>query len=104
MVVVAALYARFRGWRPGGSFSLGKWGLPVNIVALIYGIGALLNLVWPRSPDQPWFVNYGMLVTIAGVLLTGFIYMAARKTHDRGEAPAADAWLLSRAKKVDMTV
>ena len=95
MVVVAALYARFRGWLPGGSFKLGRWGLPVNIAALVYGVGALLNLVWPRSPDQPWFVNYGMLVTIAGVFLTGFIYMAVRKTHDRGTSPAADAWLLS---------
>jgi amino acid transporter len=99
MVVVAALYARFKGWQPGGSFSLGKWGLPVNIVALIYGVGALLNIVWPRSPDQPWFVDYAMLVTIAGVFLTGFIYMAVRKTHDRGETPAADAWLLSGANK-----
>jgi amino acid transporter len=99
MVVVAALYARFRGWKPGGSFSLGAWGLPVNIVALIYGVAALLNIVWPRSPDQAWFVDYGMLVTIAGVFLTGFIYMAVRKTHDRGETPAADAWLLSGAHK-----
>jgi len=99
MVVIAALYARFRGWVPGGSFSLGKWGLPVNLVALVYGVGALLNIVWPRSPDQPWFVNYGMLVTIAGVFFTGFLYMAVRKTHDRGEAPAADAWLLSAAKE-----
>lgn len=99
MVVVAALYARFRGWRPGGAFKLGKWGLPVNIAALVYGVGALLNIVWPRTPDQPWFVNYGMLVTMGGVFLTGFIYMAARKTHDRGNTPAADAWLLSGVTK-----
>lgn len=96
MVVLAALYARFRGWRPGGAFTLGKWGLPVNIAALVYGVGALLDIIWPRSPDQPWFVNFAMLVTIAGIFVTGFLYMAVGKTHDRGESPSADAWLLTR--------
>ncbi len=94
MVVVAALYARWRGWRPGGAFSLGKWGLPVNIVALVYGVTALLDMVWPRSPDQPWYVNYGMMFTVGLIGVIGLGYMALRRTHDRGAAPAADAWLL----------
>ena len=94
MVVIAALHARSHGWRPGGSFSLGRWGLPVNAIALVYGIGALLDMIWPRSPDQPWYVNYGMIVTLVGVVATGLFYMAFRRTHDRGEAPAGDAWLL----------
>jgi amino acid transporter len=95
MVVLAALYARFRGWRPGGGFSLGRWGLPVNVLALVYGVSALLDMVWPRSPDQPWFVNYGMIFTVCLVAGLGLFYMALRRTHDRGEAPAADAWLLN---------
>src|SRR3990172_2827451 len=36
-VVLAALIARTRGWRPIGSFQLGRWGMPVNVIALIYG-------------------------------------------------------------------
>jgi len=96
MVVVAALYARFHGWRPGGVFSLGAWGWPVNIAALIYGVGAIVNMAWPRTPDQPWFVNFAMPVTIAAVFGSGFLYMALRRSHDRGDAPAADAWSLAR--------
>jgi amino acid transporter len=97
MVVASALYARLRGWRPGGAYSLGRWGLAVNVTALIYGIGALINFVWPRTPDQPWFLNYGMLLTIAGIFATGLAYMAIGRAHDRGDAPAADAWLLTNA-------
>jgi amino acid transporter len=97
MVVVAAIYARLRGWRPGGAFSLGAWGLPVNVIALIYGVGALLDMIWPRTPDQPWYVNDAMIVTVIGILAVGLGYMTVRKPHDQGMAPAGDAWLLNRA-------
>jgi amino acid transporter len=60
MIVVAALVARSRGWRPAGAFTLGVWGWPVNIAALAYGIGAIVNMSWPRSPNDPWFSNYGV--------------------------------------------
>jgi amino acid transporter len=100
MVVAAALYARYRGWRPGGQFTLGAWGLPVNIIALVYGIGALIDIVWPRTPDQPWYLNYGMLVTILCIGCAGLLYMALARSHDRGEAPAADAWEITRRRKM----
>jgi amino acid transporter len=99
MVVAAALYARFRGWRPGGVFTLGAWGVPVNMVALVYGLGALTDIVWPRTPDQPWYLNYGMLVTIICIGGAGLLYMVFARSHDRGDAPAADAWdITSRAQ------
>jgi len=94
MVVIAALYARSRGWRPGGAFSLGAWGMPLNLAALVYGVGALADMIWPRSPDQPWYVNDGMIVTIIGVCGLGGTIMAVFRSHDRGDAPAADAWTL----------
>jgi amino acid transporter len=48
LVVAAALAARLRGWKPKGRFTLGAWGLPVNVLALAYGIGAIVNLMWRR--------------------------------------------------------
>ncbi|WP_405809392.1 amino acid permease [Streptomyces sp. NBC_00210] len=30
-------------------FSLGRWGLPINIVALAYGLFMTVNLAWPRA-------------------------------------------------------
>ena len=96
MVVVAALYARARGWRPAGAFSLGAWGPGINVLALIYGVGALLDMIWPRAPDQPWYVNNGMIVAVAVVCAAGTALMLGLRSYDRGDAPAADAWRLHR--------
>lgn len=81
MVVIGALYARWKGWKPKGSFSLGKWGVFVNVIALIYGLAAVINMVWPRLPEEPWFINFGMLTTSGIVFLTGFIYLMIGKPH-----------------------
>ena len=51
MIVLGALAARMRGWVPGGKFRLGAWAYPVNIVALIYGVGAIVDMAWPRTPN-----------------------------------------------------
>jgi amino acid transporter len=91
MIVVAALVARSRGWRPAGAFTLGVWGWPVNIAALAYGIGAIVNMSWPRSPNDPWFSNYGVVVTSIGILALGAVYMILGKPYNRGSAPAGDA-------------
>lgn len=91
MIVVAALVARGRGWRPAGAFTLGVWGWPVNILALAYGIGAIVNMSWPRSPHDPWFSNYGVIVTSLGVLTLGAVYMIVGRPYRRGSAPAGDA-------------
>lgn len=61
MVVPAALRARLKGWRPAGEFTLGRWGLPVNIGALAYGIFAIVNICWARSPEKPWCENWIVL-------------------------------------------
>lgn len=81
MVVLAAVFARMRGWKPSGKFTLGAWGWPINILALAFGVGAVVNMIWPRSPNDPWFVNYAMLFTTAVVLLSGAVYMAIGKPH-----------------------
>jgi amino acid transporter len=91
MIVVAALVARARGWRPAGSFTMGGWGLTVNIVALLYGLGAIVNMSWPRSPADPWYNNYGVIVTSLGVIALGLVYMAVARPYDRGKAPSGDA-------------
>ena len=52
MVVLAALRARLKGWVPSGKYTLGAWGLPVNIAALVYGVLAMVNMAWPRTPGR----------------------------------------------------
>jgi amino acid transporter len=94
MIVLGALAARLRGWRPGGQFRLGAWGMPVNIVALFYGIGAIVDMAWPRTPTAPWYMNYAMSVTWLAIIGLGALYMLLARPYDRGDAPAGDAMKL----------
>nr|WP_180206161.1 amino acid permease [Pseudomonas sp. SbOxS1]NYU06378.1 amino acid permease [Pseudomonas sp. SbOxS1] len=96
MIVGGALFARIRGWKPAGQFTLGGWGWIVNILALVYGLLAIANMSWPRTPDAPWYSNYGILLTAAVVIGIGLFYMAVFKPYDKGTAPFADAWKLHK--------
>jgi amino acid transporter len=101
MIVLAALLARMKGWRPAGLFTLGAWGVPVNLLALAYGVAAIVNILWPRpqSAADPWYAVYGMAATTVGVVLIGAAYMVLAKPYARGNAPAGDAHLLAERKR-----
>jgi len=92
MIVLGALGARLRGWKPGGQFKLGAWGTPVNVVALAYGLGAILDMLWPRAPTAPWYVNYAMGATWLAIICIGGLYMLLARPYDAGNAPSGDAW------------
>ena len=79
MIVLGALIARAKGWRPAGPFTLGTWGWLVNGSALAYGISAIVNILWPRSPERSVVRQLCMLVTTVGVLVLGGFYMAIAK-------------------------
>ncbi len=97
MIVVGALWARRQGWRPAGQFTLGSRGMAVNVAALVYGVAAILDMLWPRTPAEPWYVNYAMSATLAAVVATGGAYMLILRPYDRGDAPAGDASALGRS-------
>ena len=52
---------------------MGKWGLPVNIVAVVWGVGMALNLAWPRAAvyGEPWYNTWGAFVYIGVILGVG---------------------------------
>jgi amino acid transporter len=91
LVVFAALVARLRGWRPAGKWSLGGLGMVVNVAALLYGVGAAINLAYPRTPGVPWYQNYSVLLGTVVVLAIGLIYLLAARPADHLEVPAGDA-------------
>jgi amino acid transporter len=104
MIVLGALIARLRGWTPAGPFTLGGLGWAVNVSALAYQLMAIVNMAWPRSPQDPWWSNYSVLFTTAVVLALGFVYMILGRPFDRGTAPAGDAATLSlKAWKTSIT-
>ena len=51
---LAVLRARLKGWpRASAPFSLGRWGLPITALGILYGGGMLLNIAWPRAATNP---------------------------------------------------
>jgi amino acid transporter len=71
MVTGGALYARLKGWKPAGVFTLAGWGMAANILALAFGVGATANLVWPRTPDMAWYLNYINLLSLLLIFVLG---------------------------------
>jgi amino acid transporter len=51
---IVIMRARARGWpKASAPFRLGRWGILVNIVALLYGGAMLVNFAWPRAASNP---------------------------------------------------
>ena len=76
------------GSEPG--FSLGKWGLPVNIVAVLWGGAMTLNLIWPRPeiynsvPPFEWYLQWGGVMFVAAVIIGGTLLYRLRIRHRTG--------------------
>ena len=68
-------------------FSLGRWGLPVNLVAVLYGILMVVNLAWPRAEvydpaGKGWYLQYSAEIVLALVLVSGvFTFLLLRKNY-----------------------
>jgi amino acid transporter len=86
LVTVPMLRRRLAGqWPPadlarGGYFHMGRWGMSVNIVAVVWGAGMALNLAWPREAvyGTPWYNTWGAFVYIAIILGAGLWWYAAK--------------------------
>ena len=94
---LATLRARLKGWpRSTAPFSLGRWGVPVNVLGLLWGGAMLINFAYPRPCCNPkptetvsgdaqllnfhvgFLNNVPVLWTVFGViLLIGAIYYVA---------------------------
>lgn len=91
MVVLAALRARIKGWVPSGPFTLGRWGWSVNIAALAWGVGAVVNMMWPRNPGAAWYDNYLVFLAAVSVFAVGGIYMVISRRAEQSSGPYSDA-------------
>jgi amino acid transporter len=89
LVLGITLWARLRGWpREDAPFKLGKWGIPINIVALLTAVGTLVDLVWARDTTNPvWKLDIRVSYWLIGVpLLIGIVYYVVRLHARLGEA------------------
>lgn len=92
LVVFAALRMRLRGWRPAGAWSLGRYGLVVNVAALVYGVLAMLLLAAPTGDASTSFVDRWIaLIGFLVVSAVGLVYLLVAKPHTKSTAPEGDA-------------
>lgn len=97
LVVAAMLRRRLRGLPIGSEggqeerdengeplFGLGRWGLPVNVLALVYGVVMTVNLAWPRAAVYDpagghWYLQWFSVLFLAGALAAGAAYRLRRR-------------------------
>jgi urea carboxylase system permease len=97
------LVKRLRGEWPkpdhGPYFSLGRWGLLVNICAVTYGALVAINIAWPRNAiynslgTPHWYWQWSPFLFIGGVIIIGTIYyftVQVKKGSDVLEEHRAD--------------
>jgi amino acid transporter len=66
-------------------FSLGRWGIPVNVAAVLYQVVAAINLVWPRKSvydltGHTWWLQWSALLFIGLALVVGaLVHLKLRK-------------------------
>src|SRR5256885_872623 len=86
-VIVSQLVLQFRGKHVAGPFTLGPLSMIVTVVATIWTVFELVNVWWPRSPDLPWYQNYGVLVVTLILAVLGVIAYAIAPRHEISSAP-----------------
>jgi amino acid transporter len=80
--VFTALRARFAGQWTTGLWNLGRWGLPVNVIAAAWLAFEIVNIAWPRLPDAPWYVNWGAILMVVIVALLGLVVRGGMRMPD----------------------
>ncbi len=91
-VVLAALRQRLKGWRPAGLWNLGTAGLVVNVLALAYGIFAIVLLLKPAPGTETFVDRWIVAIGLAVVAGTGLLYLLlARPDRHSSHIPEGDA-------------
>jgi urea carboxylase system permease len=84
-VTVPMLIRRLRGGiggeTDGATFSLGRYGLAVNIGAVVYGSLMALNMAWPRASvydpaGGSWYLQWFSVLLLIGTAATGALAYA----------------------------
>lgn len=91
MVTGPLLVRRLRGeFGAGGTdetgaplFSLGRWGVPVNAAALLYGLAMSVNLAWPREAVYDpsgghWYFRWFTVLFLIATVVAGGLWRFAR--------------------------
>lgn len=107
LVTVPMLVRRLRGQWPeagasgSGYFSLGRFGIVVNVLAVLWGVGMSLNLAWPREEVYGAGLRWIAFIFIGIVAGAGLIWYLVRGRHQVGTLPEHMAQQLEEAHEAD---
>ena len=96
LVTIPMLVARLQGrWATEnpGYFSLGRFGVVINTLAVLWGVGMAINLAWPRkevyNATEPfhWYLQWGAVLFIGIVFFGGLAYYLLVQRHKTGILP-----------------
>jgi amino acid transporter len=88
-VTVPLLRKRLAGWpaqeNQAGLFTLGGWGVAINVAAVAYGALMAINIGWPRN-EIYGAGNYmwGGLLFVAVAIAVGAVYYLTTGQHSMG--------------------
>ncbi len=95
-VTVPMLYQRLRRnpthFPDPAYFTLGRWGLPVNVVAVVFGAFLLINVGWPRAEvydpqGQSWVLQYSALLSVVVIMGLGLLAYTAMARQRSSPTP-----------------
>jgi amino acid transporter len=71
---------RLRGrWHPG-PFDLGRWGVPVGVIASIWAAFEFLNISWPRPVNSARWLDWSVWIAMGFLAVIGTaIYLSVRR-------------------------
>ena len=90
--MLAALRQRLKGLRPAGLWNLGTAGLLVNVLALAYGIFAIVLLIKPAPGTETFLDRWIVAIGLAVVAGSGLLYLVlARPDRHSSHIPEGAA-------------
>jgi len=103
LVTVPLLVRRCQGWPGprdptltgrGRLFCLGRWGVPANVAAVLYGAVMVVNIAWPRGAvydpggSGHWYLRYFAEILVgATVAVSGLCYLRQRRATPASGPP-----------------
>lgn len=102
LVTIPLLFQRLRGHpvfsKPDTQhFNLGRWGgIVINFIAVVFGIGLLINIAWPRAAVYDpggghWYLQYFAPLFLVAATIAGVIAYPIMKRENEEEDEMIDA-------------
>jgi amino acid transporter len=98
LVVWAQLIQRLRGRWTAQQWSLGRFSLPVNVLAAVLGTALTVNLAWPRG-DDVWYNRYSSVLFVLLVAGIAGVYYLCAGAQGRRAINTVDAGSFSTSSR-----